>query len=79
MAAERQLYALPLLYENMLDDSPLPAGLAYQATMALCELLSGFQFSENRDNYLRECFDNLVHNVSVPQSLSLAMEIINSY
>ena len=63
----------------MLDESKLPAALAEPALNALCELLSGFQFSEQRDNYLKECFDNLVHNVSVPQSLSLAMEIINNY
>jgi hypothetical protein len=74
-----KLYALPIFYEQILDSSAVPTALSETIQLALCELLQHYTYSDQKQNYLQLCFDNLVHNQSVPQSLYIAKSVIESY
>ena len=77
--AKTKLYGLSIMWEIAQDKNGHSYAIIENALNSLANLLSNYFAKRLQIPFLLECVQNLQKNVSVPQSLFLAMSIINCF
>ncbi len=72
-------YGMSLLYQTILDGSPLNQDYFSCAFDAMVTVAKNPHFKPVREKYIGLCCDNVKRGISVPQSIYLALHILTSY
>lgn len=76
---KNEFFALRFLWDLAQDQSKLDLKYIDNCWTALSAVLKSSYFKSEKEKYLGLCFENVKQGVSVPQSLSIALQVFSTY
>eukprot|EP01080_Neovahlkampfia_damariscottae_P001684 gene1684-453_t len=76
---KKKNFGLELLWNLFFDFKSLDENLAKNSLKALKEILILDDFESQRKKYMKLCLDNIRDHCSIPQSINLLMNLMNTY